>query len=110
MNIQVYVKSNEDITAIVVANQGTVYFRDVIEVPELAGIQRGVSFVKHHILADTTEIFPDKLNSDDVLNDAYIRYCKVNAVKGTEPNAKALKSCTTLLQAHLRWNTKGLER
>lgn len=110
MNAQIYVKSNEDFTAIVVANQSTVYFRDTLEVPELTGIQRGVSFVKHHLLADATEIFPDKLNADDVLKDAYIRYCNVNAVKGMNPNAKALKSCATLLQTHLRWNTKGLER
>lgn len=105
MKAQIYVKSTEDYTAVVVSNhKGDIYFRDVLEVPEITGIQRGVSFVKHQLDADSTEIFTDKLNADDVLNDAYIRYCKVNAIKGIERNEQADNRCTTELQAFLRWN------
>lgn len=104
MIAQVYVKSTEDITSIIVADNDKIYFHDVIDVPEITGIQRGVSFVKHNLNVDSTEIFTDKLNVDDVLNDAYIRYCKVNAIKGIERNEQADNRCATELQAFLRWN------
>lgn len=105
MKAQIYVKSTDDYTSVVVSNdKGSVYFRDVLEVPELTGIQRGVSFVKHQLDADSTEIFPDKLNADEVLKDTFINYCKVNAIAGTNRNETADKYCTTELQAFLRWH------
>lgn len=105
MKAQVYVKSSEDYTAVVVSNDsGDIYFRDVIETPELTGIQRGVSFVKHQLNSDRTEIYPDKLKAEDVLKDVYIS--KVNAVKGENRNPEADKRCAMELSTFLRWNFK----
>lgn len=106
MKAQIYVKSTDDYTAVVVSNdKGSIYFRDVIEVPELTGIQRGASFVKHQLDAETTEIFTDKLNADDVLKDVYINWCKINAIKGAKRNEQADQRCTMELQTFLQWNT-----
>lgn len=115
MKAQIYVKSIEDYTAVLVSNhKGDIYFRDVLEVPELTGIQRGVSFVKHQLDADSTEIYPDKLDVNDVLKDAYIRYCNVNTIKGIKRNEQADKRCTMELQTFMRWklnnNNKGKQR
>lgn len=115
MIAQVYVKSSEDYTAVVVSNDsGSIYFREVLEVPELTGIQRGVSFVKHQLSSKKTEIYPDKLKAEEVLQDVYIQYCKVNAVKGENRNPDADKRCSMELSTFLRWNTlkerKGYEQ
>lgn len=113
MIAQIYVKNAEDFTAVLVTNnKGSIYFKDVLEVPELTGIQRGVSFVKHQLDADVTEIYPDKLNVDDVLKDVYINWCKINTVAGNNPNDDADKRCTMELQTFLRWNfeKKGNEK
>lgn len=104
---KIYVKSQEDITSILVASKGNVYFQDVLDVPEITGIQRCVSFVKHQLAVDTTEIYPDKLNPEDVLKDAYINWCKVNAVQGTNPEEKHIKQCKTNLLIYNRWNLNG---
>lgn len=108
---QVYVKSDDTNTSILVARGNTVYFKDVLDVPEITGIQRGVSFVKHELDTDITEIYPDKLDVNEVLKDVYINYCKVGAVAGIEPNDKMLKLCETELNIHNRWNLmKGNQR
>ena len=106
MIAQVYVKSSEDYTSVLVVKGKDVYFRDVLEVPELTGIQRGVSFVKNYFNVDKTEIYPDKLKPEEVLQDAYINYCKVNAVKGENRNPEADKRCAMELSTFLRWNFK----
>ena len=110
---QVYVKSSEDYTSVLVVKGKDIYFRDVLEVPELTGIQRGVSFVKHQLKSEKTELYPDKLKAEEVLQDVYIKYCKVNAVKGENRNPDADKRCSMELQTFLRWNTlkerKGYE-
>lgn len=111
MKAQVYVKSDDTNTSILVARGNTVYFKDVLDVPEITGIQRGVSFVKHELDTDTTEIYPDKLDVNEVLKDVYINYCKVGAVAGIAPNDKMLKLCETELNIHNRWNLmKGNQR
>lgn len=109
MIAQIYTKClNDDVTSILVAKGNQVCFQDVIDTPELTGIQRGVSFVKHHLDTDKTEIYPDKLKGDQIMTDAYINYCKVNHVIGENPNEKALTQCQNNLSAHLRWNlTRG---
>lgn len=105
MIAQIYVKTANDITSILVSNdKGSVYFQDVIDTPEITGIHRAVSFIKHHLDTDKTEIYPDKLEPDYVMKDAYINYCKVNHVIGETPNEKALTLCQNNLSAHLRWN------
>lgn len=106
MKAQIYVKSTEDYTAVVVSNHtGDIYFRDVLEVPELTGIQRGASFVKHQLDAESTEIFTDKLKAEEVLKDAYINWCKINAIKGETRNEQADERCKMELQAFLRWHS-----
>jgi len=109
MIAQIYVKSQDDITSILVSNdKGSVYFQDVIDTPEITGIHRAVSFVKHQLPSDRTEIYPDKLKSEEIMKDAYINYCKVNHCIGENPNEKALTQCQNNLSAHLRWNlTRG---
>ena len=107
MIAKIYVKSQDDITSILVASKGNVYFHDVLDVPEITGIQRCVSFVKHQLDADITEIYPDKLKPEDVLKDAYINWCNVNAVQGTNPEEKHLKLCKTNLNVYNRWNLNG---
>lgn len=107
MIAQVYVKSQEDVTSMVVASRGNVYFQDVLDVPEITGIQRCVSFVKHQLDADITEIYPDKLKPEDVLKDVYINWCKVNAVQGHNPEEKHLNLCKTNLNVYNRWNLNG---
>ena len=99
---QVYVKRDEenDFTSIVVASNGNCYFRDVLDVPEITGIQRGVSFVKHDLDADFTEIYPDKMDINEVLQDAYIRYCKVHPIAGKSPNKEMKELCGYELQRH----------
>lgn len=107
MIAKIYVKSQDDITSMLVASKGNVYFHDVLDVPEITGIQRAVSFVKHQLDADITEIYPDKLNPEDVLKDVYINWCKVNAVQGHNPEDKHLKQCKTNLLIYNRWNLNG---
>jgi hypothetical protein len=108
MIVKIYVKSQEDVTSMLVTSRGNVYFQDVLDVPEITGIQRCVSFIKHQLDADITEIYPDKLNPDEVLKDVYINYSKINHCIGENPNEKALTQCSNNLSAHLRWNfTRG---
>ena len=109
MIAQIYVKSNEDYTSMLVCNdKGTIYFQDVIDVPEITGIQRCVSFVKHHIDFDKTEIYPDKLGKE-VLDDVYINYCKVKAVWGENPCLSAQTECARNLNQKLRWDSNERE-
>lgn len=104
MIAQIYVKSNDDYTSMLVCNdKGIIYFQDVLDVPEITGIQRCVSFVKHHVNFDKTEIYPDKLDNK-VLDDAYIRYCKVKPEMGKNPIKKAQDECAKNLAIHLRWD------
>lgn len=103
MKAQVYVKSDDENTSILVSGNGNMYYLDVMDVPEITGIQRGVSFIKHQLNVDATEIYPDKLDINDVLKDAYIRYCNINPVEGKEPDDKMVKMCSTQLQIHNRW-------
>lgn len=108
MIAQIYVKTNNDITSMVVSNdRGTIYFQDTLDVPEITAIQRCASFVKHELDQDVTEIYPDKLKAEEVLKDAYINYCRINAIKGDNPNEKALKQCETNLNVYNRWNMRG---
>lgn len=116
MIAQIYTKClNDDITSILVAKDNQVYFQDVIDTPDLTGIQRGVSFVKNHLEVDTTEIYPDdkqkeiyRLKPDDLMKDAYINYCRVNHCIGENPNPDMVKQCTMKLQQEIRWNlTRG---
>lgn len=114
MIAQVYVKTNGDYTSILVTNEkADVYFKDILEVPELTGVQRGVSFVKHQLDAERTELYPDRLKADELLKDVYINWCKVNAVAGENRNPDADKRCAMELSTFLRWNTlkerKGYE-
>lgn len=111
MIAQIYVKNEEDYTSIVVSNdKGTIYFEDVMEVPEITGIQRGASFVKHQLDSDRTEIYPDKLKTKDIDNDVYINYCKINAVIGDRPNESARQRCIQNMQIHQRWNISKLNK
>jgi hypothetical protein len=109
MIAQIYVKTHNDITSVLVSNdKGSVYFQDVIDTPEITGIHRAVSFVKHYIDFDKTEIYPDKLKGEEIMKDAYINYSKINHCIGENPNEKALTQCSNNLSAHLRWNfTRG---
>lgn len=109
MIAQIYVKTANDITSMLVSNdRGTIYFQDTLDVPEITAIQRCASFVKHQLQSEQTEIYPDKLKNEDIMPDAYINYCKVNHVIGENPNEKALTQCKNNLSAHLRWNlTRG---
>ena len=110
MIAQIYTATDGDNTSILVSNEkGNIYFSDVIETPEITGIQRGVSFVKHNIAFDKTEIYPDKLDHDEIMNDAYINFCKVKHSIGENPNKKALAQCKQILGIYKRWNIKGGE-
>ena len=109
MIAHIYVKNAEDYTSVVVSNdKGSIYFQDVLEVPELTAIQRGVSFVKHQLDSDRTEIYPDKLKADEVMQDVYINYCKINAEIGKNPNDEAKKRCIQNMQIYQRWNLSKL--
>lgn len=108
MKAEIYTQSDkdQDYTSLIVAKGGTIYFKDVLNTPELTAVQRGVSFVKHQLDVDTTEIYSN-LTQEDIEKDVYINWCKVNAVVGTEPDEKMKKLCETELQIHNRWNTRG---
>lgn len=111
MIAQIYVKNEEDYTSIVVSNdKGTIYFEDVMEVPEITGIQRGASFVKHQLDSDRTEIYPDKLKKEEIEKDVYINYCKINAVIGDKLNESAKQRCVQNMQIHQRWNISKLNK
>lgn len=111
MIAQIYVKNVEDYTSIVVSNdKGNIYFEEVMEVPELTGIQRGASFVKHQLDSDRTEIYPDKLKTKDIENDVYINYCKINAIIGDNPNEEAKKRCVQNMQIHQRWDLSKINQ
>ena len=86
-------------------DKGTIYFQDVIDVPEITGIHRCASFVKHQLDADKTEIYTDKLGKE-ILNDVYLNYCKINHEWGENPCQKAQKQCESNLLIKMRWNTK----
>lgn len=101
---QIYTQSDKDqnYTSLIVAKNGTVYFKDVLNTPELTAVQRGVSFVKHQLDVDTTEIY-SHLKPEEIEKDVYINWCKVNACVGQEPNEKMLNLCKSELQIHQRW-------
>lgn len=101
---QIYTKpdKDEDYTSLVVAKGGTVYFKDVINTPELTAIQRGVSFVKHQLDVDATEIYAQNVKPEEIKKDVYINWCKVNAIVGTEPDEKMQKLCETELSSTLQ--------
>ena len=105
---QIYTKpdKDEDYTSLIVAKGGTIYFKDVLNTPELTAVQRGVSFVKHQLDVDATEIY-SHLKPEEIEKDVYINWCKVNAVAGTEPDDKLKRICESELQAFQRWNTRG---
>lgn len=111
MIAQIYTKPdkpiNEDYTSLIVAKGGTVYFRKVMDTPELTAVQRGVSFVKHQLDVDATEIYAQNVKPEEIEKDVYINWCKVNAVAGTEPDDKLKRICESELQAFQRWNTRG---
>lgn len=108
MTAQIYVKSTEGLTSMLVAgNNGNVYFKDVLDVPEITGIQRCVSFVKHDLSVDGVEIYPDKLSADEFMNDPYIKYCNVNHSLGRDPNPEMVKRCNSELSIYIRWPTRG---
>ena len=101
MKAQIYVKSTEDNTSLVIGtDNGNAYYKKVLPYPEITAIQRGVSFVKHQLAVEATEIYPDKLNADEVVKDAYIKFCKVNAVKGECPIDKFVNLCRSQFQVH----------
>lgn len=103
MIAQIYVKTSEDDTSMVVSNEeGDIYFQDVLDVPEITAIQRCASFVKHNLKVDGTEIYPDKLGPE-ILNDVFINYCRVNHKMGDNPNPKTQKACENNLITYLRW-------
>lgn len=105
MIAQIYTKTFGDYTSVIVSNtEGIIYFHDVIEVPEITGIHRAVSYVKHNLGSDKTEIYPDKLEIDDVLKDVYVNYCKINASAGKTPNEKIANQCSNNLNTFIRWN------
>lgn len=107
MITQIYTKTAGDYTSIVVSNdRGNLYFEDVLEVPELTGIQRGASFVKHHLDSDKTEIYPDKVSESEIMNDAFIRVCRINPEMGNNPHKGAKKCCESNLQINQRWIMK----
>lgn len=108
MIAQVHVKTTDDLTSILVGNtEGTIYYYDVIDIPELAGIQKGVSFVKHQLRTSKVEIYPDKLDNDTIMKDAYINYCKLNHCIGENPHPELVKRCNMTLATYIRWNTRG---
>ena len=102
---QIYTQSDkdQDHTSLIVAKGGTVYFKDVLNTPELTAVQRGVSFVKHQLDVDTTEIY-SHLKPEEIEKDVYINWCKVNAEVGIDPDEKMLNLCKSELQIHQRWN------
>lgn len=104
MKAQIYTQSDkdQDYTSLIVAKGGTVYFKDVLNTPELTAVQRGVSFVKHQLDVDKTEIY-SHLKPEEIEKDVYINWCKVGAVIGTEPDEKMLNLCKSELQIHQRW-------
>jgi len=108
MIVQIYTKTDGMNTSILVARNNTVYYKNVIDVSELTGIQRAVSFVRHELDADTTEIYPDKVDIKEVLKDEFVSHCGKNPVKGENPNEQMVKMCETDLQSHNRWNMKML--
>lgn len=104
MKAQIYTQSDkdQDYTSLIVAKGGTVYFKDVLNTPELTAVQRGVSFVKHQLDVDTTEIY-SHLKPEEIEKDVYINWCKVGACVGKEPDKKMLKLCETELKIRERW-------
>lgn len=102
MVAQIYVKCNDDYTSMLVCKGDVIYFQDVLDAPEITGIQRCVSFVKHNLKAETTEIYPETLGAE-ILNDAFIQYCQVNPKLGETPNPKMQKACQSRLNVYMRW-------
>lgn len=106
MTAQVYVKSDEKYTSVLVSRGSNVYYSNTFESSELSGIQRGVSFVKHNLDSDDTEIYPDKLDVHEVLKDEYISCCGKNPKEGKNPNNEMIRICNLALQQKNRWNIK----
>lgn len=111
MIAQVYVKTSGEYVSMLVSNdKGNIYYQKVIDTTEMVGIQRCVSFVKHHLDYDKTEIYPDKLGKE-VLEDEYISHCNIKPELGKNPNEYAQTQCGNNLSIFLRWNfTKSNER
>ena len=106
MIAQIYTKTSGDYTSVIVSNEeGVIYYHDVIEVPEITGVHRGVSFIRHNLNANETEIYPDKLKDDKIMKDVYINYCKINARIGKNPDKEVEDRCLGNLRAYIRWNS-----
>lgn len=110
MKAQIYTKTDGKDTSVVVSNdKGNIYFQNVFDSSELTVIQRGVSFVKHQLDSDVTEIYPDKVSELDIMNDEYIIHSNIGAVIGANPNEKAQNQCVMNLQIHQRWDLKFIK-
>ena len=96
MIAHIYVKTNDKYVSMLVSNdKGNIYY---------------VSFVKHQLDYDKTEIYPDKLGKE-ILEDDYISHCDINPEIGKNPNEYAQTQCINNLSIFLRWNfTKQKER
>ena len=106
MIAHVYVKTSGEYVSMLVSNdKGNIYYQKVIDTTEMVGIQRCVSFVKHHLDYDKTEIYPDKLGKE-VLEDEYISHCDIKPELGKNPNEHAQTQCSNNLSIFLRWNFK----
>lgn len=104
MIAHIYVKTNDKYVSMLVSNdKGNIYYQKVIDSTELTGIQRCVSFIKHQLDYDKTEIYPDKLGKE-ILEDNYISHCNINPEIGKNPNEYAQTQCTNNLSIFLRWN------
>ena len=68
MKAQIYTQSDkdQDYTSLIVAKGGTVYFRKVMDTPEITAIQRGISFVKHQLDVDATEIYAQNVKPEEI--------------------------------------------
>ena len=108
---QLYVKSNDNLTSLIISNdKGNIYYHKVLDSTEFAVIQRGASFIKHELDSDIVEMYLDKVKFEEITNDNYIKWCNISFVKGENPNQEIINQCLSNLSIYQRWNMmKGKE-
>lgn len=105
--VQIYAKSYNDVASVLVSgDEGQVYFTGY-EKSEQMAIRRGASYVKNMLpYRELVEIFTDKLKSEEIFKDNYLRRLRLPISMGNElsENKALSQQCLNNLNVELRFN------
>lgn len=105
MIAQIYSATDGKSTSVVVSNnKGDIYYHRQNTMSELMELRRAVAFVHYNLKVSQTELYPDKMDAFELVNDSYVQHCNIYPVVGDSPNEYAQKLCQQNLRTYNRWN------